>query len=221
MTAQTTLSLGEILAQTQQAEKDNTRHAAERQARQESEEALQKFQVVEKFFESAKAFFEDGIRQQIAVRKLSIMVGSEFRGSSDNVEVADILRLHSASGKDPECTKSGRYFSLWQDFAFWCAQCGLAPKWVYEWDGGGMSSWYRLKVEPAPAISAASRFVNPNDVRKHHAYCLHVLGSTVDGLLKAERALQALRTYPIAAATLRDLDTLLVATEAIHQQLNS
>lgn len=221
MHAQTTLSLGEILAQTKQEEADNTRRAAERKARQESEAELKKFRAVETFFETAKAFFETGIREQIAVRKLSIMVGAEYCGKTENMEVYHALGLSSASGTDPRCVKSGPYHSLWQDFTFWCAQCGLVPKWVYEWDGGGMSSWYQLKVEPAAAVTAASKFVNPNDVRKHHAYCLHVLNSTAAGLLKACATLRALPAEPRAQATLLELDTLLASTKAIHDQLNS
>lgn len=217
------LSLGALLALNQREEAENTRAAAERAALAESEKALAEFKTVEAFFENAKVFFETGIRARTPVKKLSIMVGREYKGHADNEEVYRTLRLYQYPNAKPGSLyePTSRYHSLWVDFEQWCARNSLKPKWVYTWDGGGMSSWFHLEIEPAPELAQQNRFVNPNNVQSQHAYCLQVLNATLDGLLKAADTLEQLSSMPQAAKALKDLDELIRASKRIKNQLNS
>lgn len=72
----------------------------------------------------------------------------------------DILCLYKSTVDDQDrriptffTYEKGRYFSIWVEFQDWCASNGLQPRWDYCWDGGGMSSWYILKIEPAADVA--------------------------------------------------------------------
>lgn len=180
------LSLGVRLAQTQQAEENNTRALAEARAQAASAEELKKFRLVEAFFEKAKAYFSEGILAGSPTAKLSIMVGSEFRGQRDNVEVEPLICGYCNDSKARVLDPKHPYHSLWQAFEAWCVQNDLTPTWHYEYDGGGMSSWYRLRVSPQKGIVTSSVGVSKlSDVRQKHDYCLSVLATMADGFVKA------------------------------------
>lgn len=221
MTETSNLSLGALLAQSKKEEAENTRAAAERKAMAESAEEIANFRLVEDFFEKAKTFFESGIRQQVPLKDLKIMVGQEYKGSSDNVKLYSVLRMYSVEGNQPRIVKpTEKYHSLWAAFQNWCARNELEAVWTYDYDGGGMSSWFYLRVQPLKQ-PADLPFVNPNDVRSQHNYCLHVLYSTNAGLLKAYRVLESLAHTPAAAQAVRELAPLVQAVKKTQQLLDS
>lgn len=151
------LSLGEQLAQTRQEEKDNTRRLAELRAQQESAEARANFQLVEKFFEDAKVFFTEGIQARRPVKELSILVGQMRVGLSDNLQVSRLLCYYTSNNQAAVLSERHPYHSLWKAFQTWAESNGLTPAWVYEHDGGGVCSWYQLKIAPTPQSIANAR----------------------------------------------------------------
>lgn len=213
-------TLGNILSQTQQEEHQNTRDAALRKATAQSQEELENFRRVDAFFEEARKFFTEGIVNRVPVKQLCLTVGTERPGKSSYAGVYSALALYESYDPPRITQPKHKFHSLWAEFLAWANSNGLQPKWVYCHDGGGMHSWFELKVEPLATLKAAV-FVNPNDVRRQHAYCLHVLHSTSLGLLKAADALAALQGHPVANDALTKLEPLLVSTRKVVSDLEA
>lgn len=71
-----------------------------------------------------------------------------------------------------------------------------------------------------PTTPPAEEFVNPNDVRTSHAYCLHVLASMTHAYLKAHAVLDANRQASGTIAEYLDASTsMLVAAKKNHDLL--
>ncbi len=216
------LSLGARLSRHLSEEKQNTRAAAEREALAQSEAALQAFQRVAHFFNTAKEFFTDGITAGTPSRKLFIMVGTPYREKGDNADIYQLLKLYD-SANPPRITQPKHlYHSLWADFQAWAANNGLVPEWKYQYDGGGMSSWYELRVAPAqPAPYALDTALAQQDVRGNHAHCLSALRSTTEGLLDAVTALEDRPQSPSSRRALERLRPLAQFARQLRSQLNS
>ena len=212
-------TLGERLAQSIRLEQENTREAAERAAREASDNAMHEYRTVARFFESAQKAFMQGIEAGKPTKSLEIVVGTRGLGDAKNTEVYGILKMFESADK-PRITQPNHPFhSLWCEFLEWARTNGLEPTWDYRWDGGGVHSWWVLGVKPLTPAAAAQPWTNPNDVTKQHTYCLHVLGSVVYAYLDASRALEALNREPQAQEHLARFSALRVKCQALSAQL--
>jgi hypothetical protein len=150
-------NLGEMLAHNIKREKQAAEDSAAALEQMRTEEARRIFNTAKRFFDDARTFFINGITNGEEVAKLFVQVGgarySGFRGDTHQ-EFDRVLegyqykdeKLGPTSLHDPK-----RFASLWHEFQQWARENGLIAKWHYAWDGGGMESWWLLKVEPAPA----------------------------------------------------------------------
>jgi hypothetical protein len=146
----TPLDLGALLANTRQQEKDNTREAAERAARQTSQAALEAFNEVAAFFAEAKGFFTDAIRQRLPSRQVEVLVGDTRRASTQlATRTYHHLSLWANSVAPRVLERHHPMHCLWADFEQWALDAGLQPSWQYRHDGCGMESWWALRVDPA------------------------------------------------------------------------
>lgn len=212
------LSLGARLAQTSRAEAENTRELAEARARQASAEELRNFQLVERFFADAKDYFTQGILAGTPTAKLTIMVGREYAGQSANTDVEQLICGYNSSNTPQVLDPKHKYHSLWREFEAWCIQNELKPAWTYEWDGGGMTSWYRLRIAPLQGAAGVQGAIsNPGDVRRQHEYCLSVLATMTDGFVQA----MALLDKQGKGAAKSKLAPLLISAKQLQTLLHS
>ncbi len=217
-------SLGQRLAQTQAEEKARTVASQRNAARHLSEDDLKRFNQVFSFFDDAKHFFEQAILDQTPTTQLRIQVGRTGpQGSASHMAVYQTLRGWDYDGNELRSLKGGGAFaSLWTDFQAWARSQGLVAQWQYAHDGGGMESWWYLRVTPDSAALAgapAVAVVPGNDVRLSHAYSLHVLGSVLHGYRDATRALGALQGHPVAQAHLSKYKDLIQTVHLLHADL--
>lgn len=148
-------TLGETLAENIQREKQaaTDKEAAAAQMRTEEERA--RFKVGEAFFEKAKKFFTDSITSAKPVKELYMQVGGQrysTPGKDCNSEFNAIWSGYSSDAKRPERGPNSLYdpklfAALWVDFQTWCKEQGLEPYWETTHDGGGMESWWLLKIQ--------------------------------------------------------------------------
>ncbi len=154
-----TLNLGQRLADSTAAEKAGTLAAQRAAAARDSAERAEKFATVERFFEEARQRFVADIEAGLPMKDIGVQCGRSHGYSrhtgSDHAEVYSIL-----SGWDytHELMKSlqprGAYSSLWEKMVQWGVDNGLRVHWAYEHDGGGMCSWWVLRVAPAEGLTA-------------------------------------------------------------------
>ena len=141
-----TKTLGAILAETAQNEKNHSSALAAQRAGEQSAKALHEFKLVERFFNSARQTFTEKIVLRVDSSKIWVLVGNTG-SKQDNDDVASLLRLYTQT--PPAVTLStGRFASLWVEFTTWATEQGLNVVWSYEHDGVGLNSWYHLKVTP-------------------------------------------------------------------------
>lgn len=151
MENQNTPSLGDMLRQKITAD-DTARQRAEAEVeRQRQEKEASDRACIQHFYDNARQTFTEQI--MAGKRPTAIRVES-FR---QNGRVAELLKLFKKSpanegNTNPRSPDHDPYYPFWVEFRDWAAQNGLEAKWVYEYDGGGMSSWYMLTVEPTQII---------------------------------------------------------------------
>lgn len=75
------------------------------------------------------------------------------------------------------------------------------------------------KPQASGASPWAGEFVNPNDVRVQHSYCLHVLASTQYAYLQMVQLLRARAHDPEVAKFLADNSKHIEGVEKLHDQL--
>lgn len=138
-------SLGAQLAATVKAEKDNTEDLARLRAAQQGAEAAAKYRAVEVAYDDAKQTITLQILSRKPTRELGVMVG--FDGSKRRHDAA-YSALELFRGLDLATGKRSPYFPLWRAFSEWAHGQGLEPEWHSCWDGGGIHSWYVLRVKP-------------------------------------------------------------------------
>jgi hypothetical protein len=142
------MNLGALLAQTKDEEELNTRAAALRKAEAASAEELEKYKLVEEFFNTAKVFFSQGILERLPTKDLHLVVGTKDIGKSYHWKVYDALALYQSQETPRVTKKTHAFYPLWSDFEAWASTNGLQPVWRYCHDGCGMYSWFELRVEP-------------------------------------------------------------------------
>jgi hypothetical protein len=115
-------------------------------------EARATFQTAQRFFSDAREFFANSILSGLTPKELFLQVGGR-RYSSAGVDCHDefnsVLQGYQArdntagpdSLHDPK-----RFASLWHEFQQWADTEGLLAAWHYCYDGGGMDSWWQLRV---------------------------------------------------------------------------
>lgn len=150
-------NLGQTLAANIAREKQAAIDSAAAISLQRTEEARRKFQVVQTFFEKARTFFTDGILHGEPVASLYLQVGGRgftASGVNTHMEVAGVIDGYEKTDrtKGPASMfDAKRYASLWHEFQQWALEQGLLAKWEEGWDGGGVDSWWTLRVTPNPA----------------------------------------------------------------------
>ena len=143
--------LGEILRATINAAAEAT--AAGDLARATATSAAQAadFALVRSFFEAAKQHIVSEIEG--GKTKIQILLGRESTVSYDNQKVESLLRNGNYSDALEGLIEKPKhpFHGTWTEFKTWASDEGLAVKFKYEWDGGGVHSWHQLVAEPAPA----------------------------------------------------------------------
>lgn len=143
-----TQSLGAQLAHNLAQEENYTLLAARRAAQHTDEESLKKLTLVARFFETARAFFEQSIPAGVPKNKLHLVVGTTGIGASQHQDVYLALEMWSTTDVPRIVQPRHPLHALWDDFVFWANSVGLEPVWTYCWDSGGIHSWYQLSVKP-------------------------------------------------------------------------
>lgn len=152
-------NLGELLSQNIQREKQAATDSAAALDQQRTEEARRTFLVGKRFFDDARDYFTQGIVAREPVKSLYRQVGGKHysaAGVECHAEFSQVLQGYQYSDEkrgpnslhDPK-----RFASLWHEFQQWAREQGLVATWHYCYDGGGMDSWWQLRVAPAPAQS--------------------------------------------------------------------
>lgn len=141
-----TASLGDLLLQTQEAERRHDVELAEQRAAQRSAQELEKFKTVQRFYEQARLTLTDQIQRRVAARELGVLVGDTGRERS-NMDVYTTLALYN--GLSTATATSSKYYPLWKEFDEWAQAQGLRVEWRYEHDGVGIHGWHRLTVTPS------------------------------------------------------------------------
>lgn len=143
-TAATTLSLGDILRNRLQAEKDDKLVKLEREARDAGEKAQRELRTIVEFFEDAKKVFTQNILDGVATTQIQVGKCSISRPGLNLAVESSLQTFQTIQVNDPH----HKYFPVWDDFAIWASSNGLKPLWKFAHDGGGMASWRLLSVEP-------------------------------------------------------------------------
>jgi hypothetical protein len=145
-------TLGDVLRQRVLDEKANNAAALQRRTDEEGIAEQKRVQHIE-------AFFEDYKQKVIAAiqggKKLpEVVIGHEWNKGTSHQEIYDAFNLlqqgslAQVSASQPHnyvVPPKHKYF-LWKVLADWAHSEGLTVFLNYTWDGGGMSSWYILKV---------------------------------------------------------------------------
>lgn len=140
---------GKLTALTAQsaAEKQRARQMADAATRAEFE---RKQSVVRAFFAAAWAAFESDIQRGVMPKAVSL-------GNKTFREAHTILSAYSwqlpdkggwQAGGRGIWSKDNLFNEEWQAFLAQCDANGLVPRWTYDYDGGGMDSWFDLVVIP-------------------------------------------------------------------------
>lgn len=139
------LSLGQLLKETAEQEKSRSVDLAKQQA---DEEMLAKMYQVEAFFKSTCKAFEDGIVARKPIKSLKMKLCSRGKWS-DVYSSLEMFRL--TGGQDISThikTRVPAFAPLYEEFVRWQLDNQLTVSWEYQWDGGGIESWYVLSVKP-------------------------------------------------------------------------
>ncbi len=146
-------TLGARLARTIVEEKASTVEAARRAAETQSAKDLAKFNEVQDFFACARQHFETCILQAIPARRISVQVGGPSRPEAPGLlqkrDIYSTLEGFRYSGDElRSLSKQGPYQALWLEFQAWAKSNDLIARFDYEHDGGGIESWWCLRVKP-------------------------------------------------------------------------
>jgi hypothetical protein len=155
-------SLGAMMARTIADEKSGSIEAATREAQAKSEEALNDFEDVKAFFSKARDHFSECILSGMPTKNIFVQVGSDYTNKSHEEKqipgrlidsrmysVMEAYNAYNNKEQIPTLADHGKYRSLWVDFQAWASDNGLKALWSHHHDGGGMSSWFVLRVQPA------------------------------------------------------------------------
>lgn len=148
-------TLGERLAQNIEREKQAATDSAAALELQRTEEARRKFLIAKRFFDDAREFFTRSITAGEPVAKLYRQVGGGRYSSETETHAEFSAVLEGYSYQDEKTGPRSlhdpkRLASLWHEFRQWAASEGLVAYWAYCHDGGGMDSWWQLRVKLKP-----------------------------------------------------------------------
>ena len=147
-------TLGQQLAHNIEREKQakTDSNAAAEQMR--TAEARKAFNAGKSFFEKAKLHVTEGIMRGDLVKDLFLQVGGRHfspSGLDVNDEFSDVFAGYKTTDnqRGPDSLYDPKRLSaLWSEFQKWANDEGLVAAWHYCWDGGGMDSWWQLRVTP-------------------------------------------------------------------------
>ncbi|MCC5612029.1 hypothetical protein LC612_36180 [Nostoc sp. CHAB 5834] len=141
--------LGDVLKETMHLEKNRDRELERLRLSRESAEEQAKTKHIEDLFDGARAFFTQGILDQVPTKDLQYLVGHDG-SKSQHSEAERLLHMKTLqSSKAPRgVPASVKYAPLWDDFQKWAPEEGLSAYFQYCWAGGGMYSWHVLRIEP-------------------------------------------------------------------------
>ncbi len=154
-----TPTLGQRLADSTAAEKAGTLAAQRAAASRESAARAEKFATVERFFEDARQRFVADIEAGLPMKDIGVQCGrSHGYSRNKGPDHAEVYTILSGWDYTHDLMKSlqprGAYSSLWDKMVQWGVDNGLRVYWAYEHDGGGMCSWWVLRVAPAEGLAA-------------------------------------------------------------------
>lgn len=141
------LSLGEQL-KLNKAQAD-AKAAALGKARSDKERAEMDaaIAVAAAFFEKVKADVVAKITEGACATQLVYSVGGTFRSGDRNTDFARVLEGYRATPSLPyRLEPAGLFGPTWAAFRAWAHEQGLAAKWCYAHDGGGLESWWELHI---------------------------------------------------------------------------
>lgn len=150
-------TLGEILAEKIELEKKAASDKEAALMTMQTAAELARFKVGEAFFEKAKRLFTEAITSMAPVNTIQIQAGgARFTrpGTDCNPEFDAIWGGYRSDSKHPEqgpysLSDPKLFAALWIDFKSWCKSEGLEAYWCQDHDGGGMDSWWLLKIRVA------------------------------------------------------------------------
>lgn len=145
-------TLGECLAQNIAREKQAATDIAAAWEQQRTDEERKKFTTAKRFFDDAREYFTRSIMNHEPVAKLYRQVGGARYGSESETHPEFCAVLEGYQCRDQKLGPSSlhdpkRFAALWREFQAWAEGEGLVASWVYCWDGGGMDSWWQLRVK--------------------------------------------------------------------------
>lgn len=148
-------TLADILNETAQREKSHEIRLAAERANTESAEAARDWKLAETFFQTARETFTRLITTRVPIKEVGILVGNTGSRSENN-DIYSLFQLYSQKDSSTFFRPTSKYFPLWNEFSSWAKSQGLEVVWEYQWDGGGIHSWYVLQVKALPSAHRSS-----------------------------------------------------------------
>lgn len=147
-------TLGEKLARNIERENAAATDSEAALEQMRTEEDRRQFLIAQRFFEGAQEFFTQGITNAIPVKDLFLQIGGKgfSNGRDYHGEFSVLLRGYQASDhkRGPDALYHDKHLAaLWSEFQQWARSEGLRAYFKNQWDGGGMDSWWELRVEQA------------------------------------------------------------------------
>ena len=139
-------TLGQLLAQTKHQEENHSLELAEARANAKNEEARKRWNLIKDFYENAKVVLTKQIQDRIPTKKLGVLV---VQTGTDSQNI-DVYNYYGWYGKEARISPQNETYPLWKAFCEWAHDQDLVPVWDYQWDGGGVHSWYILRLTPIP-----------------------------------------------------------------------
>ncbi|MBC8739778.1 hypothetical protein F6X40_23990 [Paraburkholderia sp. UCT31] len=135
-------TLGERLRSILADQEARSLEALRRRAAAEGELEVVALERVEAFFGAVRETVIAQIEAGRAPKPFAL-------GQADTREVARVLGVSSWSQTAGIVEPRHKYHSVWLDFSEWLKSNGLEATWKYDWDNGGIHSWFNLTVKPA------------------------------------------------------------------------
>jgi hypothetical protein len=138
-------TLGERLKARETREEADKIAKLQRESAEAGEKALEDLHAVQEYFDRVKANIIADIMGDRPVRKITLGLRGDNSGN-----VASILCTYnwtSNVGDRSIAEPHHKYHAVWEKFEQWADSEGLDVSFQYQWDTGGMESWYELKVK--------------------------------------------------------------------------
>lgn len=147
-------TLGQKLAQNIKREAQAASDSVAAYEQQRTDKAREAFQAAKAFFDEARLFFKESIMRGEQAKKVFLQVGgARFSATGLNCHepfnaVFEGYRCADNKRGPDSLFDPKRWASLWSEFQKWANDEGLTASWHYCYDGGGMDSWWQLRVTP-------------------------------------------------------------------------